>query len=193
MLRHNRLLFIFGLIIVASAIFIGVHYFFRNEGRTVMSDGTTTDGLQISSPAFKDGEAIPEQYTCRGQNINPPLNVTGQPEGTKSMALILHDPDAVNGDFLHWLVWDLPAGTQAIGANSVPVGAIQGLNGTGNNNYMGPCPPDGTGTHHYKFDLYALDITLGLDAKSTRQQLTDAVKGHILAQTTLTGLFSAAR
>jgi len=155
-----------------------------------MSDGTTSDGLQLTSAAFKDGEAIPEQYTCRGQNINPPLNITGVPEGAKSLTLIMHDPDAPNGDFLHWLMWDVPTGTQAVSANSVPVGAIQGPNGMGKNGYMGPCPPDGT--HHYKFDLYALDTTLGLDAKSTRQQLSDATRGHILAQTTLTGLVSAA-
>lgn len=156
-----------------------------------MNDGSATGGLSLTSSAFQDGGTIPQQYTCRGQNINPPLNITGQPEDTKSLALIMHDPDAVSGDFLHWLMWDMPASTQAIAATSVPVGAIQGPNGSGNNTYMGPCPPKGTGTHHYKFDLYALDTTLGLDSKSSRQQLEDAMKGHILDQTTLTGLFSA--
>lgn len=154
-----------------------------------MSDGTSE--LQLISSAFKDNEAVPEQYTCRGQNINPPLNIVGKPEGTKSLALIMHDPDAVSGDYVHWLMWDIPPGTDTIAANSVPVGAIQGPNGSGDNKYTGPCPPAGTGTHHYKFDLYALNTTLSLNPKTNREDLVKALEGRFLAQSTLTGLVDA--
>ena len=191
MFRHNRLLTLLGLIIVALAITAySLKHFIHNDGRATMSDGAISN-LELTSPAFKEGEAIPQQYTCRGDNVSLPLNITGVPEQAKSLALIMHDPDAVNGDFLHWLMWDIAPATTSIGANSVPVGAIQGPNGSGDAGYTGPCPPAGTGTHHYIFELYALDSTLSLDAKSDRDKLQDSMKDHILGQTTLTGLFGA--
>lgn len=148
-------------------------------------------GLTIISPVFRGGAAIPPQYTCRGQNVNPSLNIFNVPETAQSLTLILHDPDAVSGDFLHWLVWDIPPGTEAISVNDVPVGAIQGKNGGGDNGYTGPCPPKGTGTHHYIFDLYALDTTLDLPSDSDLRSVTSAQKGHVLEHCSLTGLFSA--
>jgi Raf kinase inhibitor-like YbhB/YbcL family protein len=147
--------------------------------------------LQLSSPAFKHGEAIPIQYSCKGDDVNPPLNIMGVPQNAKSFALIMHDPDALGTDFVHWLVWDIPTGTQTIAANSVPVGAIQGKTGFGNNKYGGPCPPSGSGTHRYIFELYALDIPLSLSSDTSRDKLQDAMKGHIVAQNTLTGLVAA--
>lgn len=151
---------------------------------------TTSEKLQLISSAFKDGDPIPPAYTCKGQNINPPLNILNIPGDTRSLALIMHDPDAVSGDFVHWLVWDISTAVDIISPNSVPVGAIQGQNGAGKDNYMGPCPPSGSGTHHYIFELYALDSTLGVPKGATRESLQKAMEGHILAQTTLTGLFS---
>src|SRR5437868_7672505 len=112
-------------------------------------------GFEIISPVFRADSPIPPQYTCRGQNVNPPLNIFNAPKGAQSLTLIMHDPDAVSGDFLHWLVWDIPPKTEVISVNSVPVGAVQGLNGAGRAGYMGPCPPAGSGTHHYIFDFYA--------------------------------------
>jgi hypothetical protein len=154
-------------------------------------DNQSNSQMRLTSPVFNNKENIPEQYTCKGQNISPPLNILGVPENTKSLALIMHDPDAVNGDFVHWLVWDIPANTETIAANSVPIGAMQGVNGMGNNSYFGPCPPAGTGTHRYMFELYALDTTLGLDSNSSREQLESALKDHILDKYTLTGLVKA--
>lgn len=148
-------------------------------------------GLQIISPVFREGATIPEQYTCRGQNVNPPLNFFNVPPETQSLALIMHDPDAVSGDFTHWLLWDIPANTETIAANSVPVGAVQGLNGSDQSGYTGPCPPPGTGTHHYVFELYALSSSLGLAQGDNRHQLEGAMKGHVLDSATLTGLLSA--
>src|SRR3989338_3483122 len=152
------------------------------------NDSSNTD-LKLTSQVFAEGAPIPVQYTCKGQNINPPLNIMGVPPQAKSLALIMHDPDAVSGDFVHWLVWDIPASTETIAVNSLPAGAIQGLNSSGKNQYMGPCPPAGTGIHRYMFELYALDTNLGLPAGSSRAELEKVMQSHILAKHTLTGLF----
>ena len=146
--------------------------------------------MQLISPAFREGAAIPAQYTSKSHNVSPPLNFVSVPKGTKSLALIVHDPDAPGGDYVHWTIWDMPADTDAIAANSVPVGAVQGLNSNNQNRYMGPCPP--SGTHRYLFELYALDTSLGLPSETERDQLKKAMEGHILEQHTLTGNFSAA-
>lgn len=147
--------------------------------------------LRLISPAFKEGAVIPPQYTCKGQGVNPPLNIVNKPPSAKSFAIIVHDPDAVSGDFIHWLVWDIPSTTDVIAANSVPVGAVQGANDSGSTQYMGPCPPPGTGTHRYIFELFALDTNLSLSSGSRRPELEKFMKGHVLEKAVLTGLFSA--
>ncbi len=153
---------------------------------------TKNNGFQLVSAVFRNGANIPTPYTCKGQNVNPPFNIIHVPLEAKSLALIMHDPDAVNGDFTHWLVWDIPPGTESIAPNSVPVGAIQGLNDAGESKYIGPCPPGGTGIHTYNFELYALDQNLTkLDRRTTRDQLQKAMSGHILSRSILTGLFGA--
>ncbi len=148
-------------------------------------------GIRLTSPAFNEGGIIPIQYTSKGDNVNPPFNILNTPASTESLVLMMHDPDAVSGDFLHWVVWDIPPSTEAIAANSVPVGAIQGFNGSDELGYMGPAPPPGTGTHRYMFELYALNTTLDMDAHATREEVESAMSGRILDQITLTGLFSA--
>jgi len=150
------------------------------------------DGFEIISPVFRDGAAIPQQYSCRGQNVNPPLTIFNVPDKAQSLALIMHDPDAVSGDYLHWLVWDIPPSTESIQVNSVPVGAVQGANGSGKTSYGGPCPPQGTGTHRYMFDFYALDTTVNLPSGSSREQLESAMKDHIIEKAVLLGTFAAA-
>lgn len=155
-----------------------------------MDDNLKETQLQLISPAFRDGFPIPMQYTCKGPNINPPLNILGVDKNTKSLTLIMHDPDSVHGDYTHWLIWDIPRSCETITANSVPSGAVQGYNDAGSHKYVGPCPPAGTGIHHYKFELYALDVPLSLEENTTRQQLEAAIGGHILDRHTLTGLFS---
>ena len=148
-------------------------------------------GFEIISPVFRAGSQIPFQYSCQGQNINPPLNIFSPPAGSQSLTLIMHDPDAVSGDFLHWLVWDIPPSTESIPVNSVPVGAVQGRNGRGKAEYTGPCPPKGSGTHHYIFDFYALDTTLDLPANSSITDVIKAQKGHVLDHAVLAGTFAA--
>lgn len=155
-----------------------------------MQEGNSKEGLDLISPVFRHGAPIPPQYSCKGQNVNPPLNIFNVPPDAESLTLIMHDPDAVNGDFLHWLVWDIPPGTDVIPVNSVPVGAVQGLNGMGQTGYTGPCPPASTGTHHYIFDIYALDTSLNLPTNSTLTDVVNAQKGHVLDHCELVGLFS---
>ncbi|MBX4197571.1 YbhB/YbcL family Raf kinase inhibitor-like protein [Candidatus Saccharibacteria bacterium] len=147
--------------------------------------------MEIISPVFRNGSPIPPQYSCHGQNVNPPLNIFNVPAGTLSLSLIMHDPDAVSGDFLHWLVWDIPPSTESIAVNSVPIGAMQGLNDGGKLGYTGPCPPAGSGVHRYIFDFYALDTPLDLEPESSIQDVIKAQKGHVLAHSALTGTFAA--
>jgi Raf kinase inhibitor-like YbhB/YbcL family protein len=154
-------------------------------------DGDPAVKMEIISSVFRDGRPIPIQYTCKGQNVNPPINIINVPDGTQSLTIVMHDPDAVDGDFLHWLVFDIPPSTESISANSVPVGALQGTADTGKASYSGPCPPAGTGEHRYIFDFYALDTTLNLPAGSVMAEVIKAQKGHVLAHTALTGTFSA--
>jgi len=159
-----------------------------------MAENTDDDGpakLEIISPVFRNDCPIPPQYTCRGQNVNPPINIFNVPKGTESLTLIMHDPDAVSGDFLHWLMWDIPPSTESIAVNSVPIGARQGINGAGQPGYTGPCPPQGTGTHHYIFDFYALDTTLDLPDNSGIEDVIKAQKGHVLNHGDLIGLVEA--
>jgi Raf kinase inhibitor-like YbhB/YbcL family protein len=142
--------------------------------------------LAVSSPAFGPNTMIPTKYTCQGASISPALHIGEFPAGTKSLAIILHDPDAGRpGGFTHWVVFnidptaDIPEGYK---------GGVQALNGAAKAGYVGPCPP--TGVHHYHFMVYALDTRLELSAKSGKAELEKAMEGHILAQGDLVGLYS---
>lgn len=146
--------------------------------------------MEIISPVFRDGQPVPIQYSCAGQNVNPPLNIFNTPKGTQSLTLIMHDPDAPRRDYLHWLVWDIPPNTESIPVNSVPVGAIQGTNDSGQAGYTGPCPPAG-GAHKYIFDFYALDTTLDLPSGSKIDEVIKAQKGHVLDHFALSGTFQS--
>ncbi|HET9721823.1 MAG TPA: YbhB/YbcL family Raf kinase inhibitor-like protein [Candidatus Saccharimonadales bacterium] len=157
----------------------------------IADNETPATGLELISPVFRDGKPIPAQYSCKGQNVNPPLNIFNVPPSAQSLALIMHDPDAVSGDFLHWLLWDIPPSTDSIGISNLPVGARRGLNGSQEPNYLGPCPPKGSGIHRYIFELYALDTTLDLPDESNRADVTKAMQEHILADAKLTGTFAA--
>ncbi len=150
-----------------------------------------SSNLMLGSPAFANNTAIPLKYTCRGDNISPPLVITNVPERTKSLVLILHDPDAVGQDFTHWLLWNVPPDTVQIAENSTPSSAVVGPNGASKTGYTGPCPPAGTGTHRYMFELYAVDTTLALPETTKRPVLEQSIEDHVLSRFLLTGLFSA--
>ena len=151
--------------------------------------------MKVTSPQFLDGETIPVQYTCDGAGVNPPLNFSEVPQGTKSLALILHDPDApIAGGWTHWTLWNIDPATQSIAENSVPSKAVQGKTSSGQNNYGGPCPPAADPAHHYHFKLYALGIVLkDLPSYSEKAELERAMAGQILAQADLVGLYGRAK
>ena len=140
--------------------------------------------MELTSPAFQNNTLIPAKYTCQGEDISPPLAVTGIPNGTVTFALINDDPDAPGGTWDHWIVWNIPPdGT--IGQSTVP--GLQGKNSWGRNKYGGPCPP--SGTHRYFFKLYALDGKLALKEGARKADVLKAMEGHVLAQAQLIGLY----
>ena len=143
--------------------------------------------LRVSSPEFKNNGPIPSKYTCDGADVNPPLMIENVPSSAKSLALIVDDPDAPVGTWVHWVLWNIDPSTNAIGENALPAGAMQGLNDFRKSDYGGPCPP--SGTHRYFFKLYALDIVLSLGPKTKKAELEHAMKGHIVAQGELIGLY----
>jgi len=140
--------------------------------------------LKLISTVFSHNGHIPPLYTCEGKNINPPLIVENIPDGTKTLALIVEDPDAPRGVFDHWILWNISP-NEAIAENSNP--GISGTNSFGKTGYGGPCPP--SGEHRYFFRVFALDDELTLLTGSTKEELLDAMKGHILASAELMGVY----
>ena len=140
--------------------------------------------LIITSSAFTNQGLIPSKYTCDGENVNPPLRIENLPEETKSMVIIMDDPDAPAGTWNHWVVWDIPPGNE-IPENTVP--GIEGINSSRKHNYRGPCPP--AGTHHYHFKVYALDTILKLDKRAVKEHVLETMEGHILAEGELIGKY----
>jgi len=149
--------------------------------------------MELMSPQFAEGESIPAQFSCDGQNVSPLLVWSGAPEGTESFALMLTDTDAPSGTFTHWIIYNIPAEFSGLN-EGVPTTAMvgddirQGVNDFGLLGYGGPCPPPGS-SHHYSFQLYALDTMLDLGGAPTRSVLINAMLGHILFQANLTGLY----
>jgi hypothetical protein len=155
--------------------------------------GGSTAQIQLTSPAFAYGEKIPVRYTCEGDDISPPLRWTGAPVETRSYALIMDDPDAPRGTWVHWVLFNLPGTTVELAPAvptlpELPSGARHGRNTAGDMAYAGPCPPPGK-PHRYFFRLYALDITLGLPLGASREEVEHASEQHILAQGTLMGTY----
>jgi len=147
------------------------------------------NSFNISSPDFEPGKPIPARYGFHQQNISPELRVGNVPANTRSMALIVDDPDAPSGLWTHWLVWNLSPNTTDIPEGKLPQRAREGKNSFGNVRYDGPAPP--SGTHRYFFHIYALDSTLSLPSGSTRAALEQAMKGHVLGKAETFGTYSA--
>jgi len=146
--------------------------------------------LQLTSSAFRHGQAIPAEFTCKGRDVSPPLAWTGLPDGTEALAFILDDPDAAKGTWTHWTFWNLPAtvGTLDAGADATRLGATLGTTSAKMQGYHGPCPP--SGTHRYFFTIYALDGKLALDRGASVEQLRDAVRGRALGKGQLMATFT---
>jgi Raf kinase inhibitor-like YbhB/YbcL family protein len=145
--------------------------------------------LSVKSLAFENNQLIPAKYTCDGNDVNPPLTIEGIPEGTKTLALIVDDPDAPMGTWDHWIVWNIPATTSKIEENAVP--GTEGMNDFRRRAYGGPCPP--SGTHRYFFKVYALDAKLDLSPTSRKRDVEKAMQGHVLAKGELVGLYRRSR
>jgi Raf kinase inhibitor-like YbhB/YbcL family protein len=155
--------------------------------------------IALTSPAFAAGAAIPTQYTCDGTDVSPPLAWSGAPPGTRAFALIVDDPDAPAGTWVHWVLFNLSGTTSSLPENVAKSesvaelgGALQGRNDFRRTGYGGPCPPPGK-PHHYLFRLYALDGPLALRAGATKADVERAMQNHVLAQGQLVGTYGRRR
>lgn len=157
------------------------------------------DEFSVSTPAFKDDGVIPSKYTCEGEDVSPPLEWSGVPEGTKSFALTCLDPDAPPGTWVHWVLYDFPGDSTGMDENlpkeetltsGAKQGACWGVDSFSRVGYYGPCPPPGHGYHRYYFTLYALDVdSVGLDPNAAHRDLEKAMEGHILAKAVVMGRY----
>jgi Raf kinase inhibitor-like YbhB/YbcL family protein len=160
------------------------------EDGDMAEDGDTAEdgGMSITSSAFEENTTVPEVYTCEGENSSPPLAFNAVPAEAESLVLIVDDPDAPSGTWVHWVLFDIPAETEGFEA-----GEKDGVSGVGSQDktgYAGPCPPPGDGPHRYFFKLYALDVaTLGLDEKASKSDVETAMEDHIIATAELVGLY----
>lgn len=142
--------------------------------------------MKLKSSAFEHHQPIPKKYTCDGEDLSPPLQLSDIPSGTKSLALIVDDPDAPRGTFDHWIVWNIPPNTTSLPERFE--GPKQGRNHFGDLRYRGPCPPPGK-PHRYFFKVYALDTLVDVAKGSSKEQLEAAMEGHILSRAELVGTY----
>jgi len=142
--------------------------------------------MEINSSVFQNNSFLPEKYTCDGENINPPLKISNIPSNTKSLVLIVDDPDANN--WTHWIVLNIPPNTFEISENSIPSNATEGITSWGKPGYSGPCPP--SGIHRYFFKLFAVDTVLDLSPQATVDQILIAMQNHLVAQTKIIAKYS---
>lgn len=188
-MREMTRLLLVSLIVVTTLAACSI---FDDDDKETLSQEDIPMSLQLSSPAFADGDMIPAAHARQGQNVSPPLAWGGTPAGTSSFALIVDDPDAPRGTWVHWVVYNLPADAamlpEGVASDGDLLGdAVQGKNDWGESAYGGPQPP--SGTHRYFFKLYALDITLDLAPGATKSQVLAAMDGHVLAEGQLMGRY----
>ncbi len=170
----------------------GVSFAVAQQGNAASAAGASST-FKLSSSAFAAGSEIPRQYSCKGADTSPAVSWSGAPAKTAAFALIVDDPDAPHGTWVHWVLWNVPASAQGLPEgvpkhDSQPDGSLQGRNSDGKVGYNGPCPPSGQ-THRYFFRLYALNGRLDLAPGADRSSLDAAMQGHILAQTEYMGTF----
>ena len=186
-----------GLLLISLGLFSNCSGKNQNDPKKqteIKQKGVQTMSIQLSSPAFGEGEMIPERYTCDGADVSPALKWSAVPAGTKSLALICDDPDAPMGTWVHWVIYGISPDTYEM-PESVPMnetvlkGARQGKNDFRRIGYGGPCPPRGP-AHRYYFKLYALDADINLKAGATKKELLKLIENHILAKGQLMGKYS---
>lgn len=167
---------------------VGVGLFVLVLIKSAKNQTNISTAMLLSSPSFEPNTKIPVKFTCDGGNINPELVIQNIPETAKSLVLIMDDPDAPNGNFTHWLAWNINPKTQFIKQESKPPGSIEGLNGRGNKGYTGPCPPDGK-PHRYFFKLYALSDILNLPDNISKIILEKTLEPYLIEKTELIGIY----
>ena len=189
-MRRNLVLALV-LLVTVLGIVIGREFYPTKKATFALASLPTSTpiraGMEISSPAFENNHAIPKIYTCDGKNINPSLLFSNIPQRAKNLALIVDDPDAPAGTWVHWIVFNIPTTTKEIAENSVPAGSTLGITSFGKPGYGGPCPP--SGTHRYFFKLYALDTIIDASRKTTKAILEAEIQGHIIDQAETIGLY----
>ena len=172
------------LVVIAVVLIIGGYVF---------TSGEKGGGPMRVESVFKNGGEIPREYTCDGRNVSPQLSVTSIPKGSKTLAIIVDDPDAPVGVFTHWIAWNIEVSGDSISIpKAVPRKSsmmVQGVNDFGRIGYDGPCPPRGHGKHHYHFKVYALDTKLNLREGARRSDLERAMKGHVLQNAETVGVY----
>lgn len=152
--------------------------------------GARRGPFTVTSPAFAPGGLIPDGFTCKGANASLPLRWHGVPKRSEELALIMEDPDAPVGTFVHWVVWGIDPTARRLPEETLPAGVVQGASGAGRPGYLGPCPPPADGAHRYRITTYALDAPPHVAAATaTAADLRAAIKGHVLAKATLVGRY----
>lgn len=149
--------------------------------------GPEMSSISVTSPAYLEGGMIPARFTVDGEDIHPSYRLSRVPEGAQSLALILDDPDAPMGTWVHWVAWNLPGDLQEISEGPLPDGAVEGTNSWGRQGYGGPSPP--SGTHRYFLEIFALDTRLDLPPSTGAEGLRRAIEGHVLATGRLMGRY----
>ncbi|MDP4038934.1 MAG: YbhB/YbcL family Raf kinase inhibitor-like protein [bacterium] len=185
---HDKLIFavisiISLFIVVATTIFFYNKYSVSPMDKIIIKESK----MKITSNAFADNNSIPKKYTCDGENISPALSIGNIPDNTKTMVLVMDDPDSPSGNFLHWMVWNINPNTNEITENTVPASGIVGFNDFGELKYGGPCPK--SDEHHYHFKIYAINTNLNLSGNIKREDLEKAINGHILDKAILIGTY----
>lgn len=180
--------FVIAVSIVTVAVFVLIGWFRTNRLPQQATTPATPSiqqaaAFELRSSAFPAGSMIPAAYTCDGANTLPALTISGVPKGTQSLAIVMYDPDAPGGTFVHWVAWNIPPDTKELTSDALPVGVMEGMNSFRAVGYRGPCPPNGT--HRYIWRLYALRTILTLDKSTTRERLETAINTYVIAQTEL--------
>ncbi len=162
-----------------------------DEGRTVLQPGERRPkGIKVISTAFEPNRPIPERYSCEGENVPPPLRWEGTPPGTAEVAVVVEDPDAPSGTFVHWIAVGIEPATHGLESGALPRGANVLAGSSDNATYVGPCPPNGSGTHHYFFEVYALPRLLDLSPAAPPLEKVRAIRREASAGGWLVGTFT---
>jgi len=188
--QSNLFIHVFQLLLMLALLFLAIFSNMKAFGEEKATE-KKMQPIDVSSTAFSDGGMIPEKFTCDGENVNPPIEIKNVPKGTKSLALIVDDPDAPIGTWDHWLMWNLDPKTAKVQENATPPQAKVGKNDYKKMAYGGPCPP--FGEHRYYFKVYALDKELDLPKGEKRKALERAFKDHIISEGKMMGRYKRAK